>query len=198
MVNLFSEIVNFDGVNFQDHLKRLNVFHVFDAVFTSKLFADNYLQIKVIQYIVYTHSLDSQKLSLGGDRRKECAKIFKDLEIPDDYYEFIVMLGSKDVLDCVQAWMKHQDNKQIEYLFTLQTAYIQQQKASLEMLKKSDGITVDYDQKMECIRHMTELKKMVKDAESELQQNDVKLKEAYQEVKKAGAKFTISPENFAR
>jgi len=198
MVNIFSEVVNFDGVNFQDHLKRLNIFHLFDKIFISPLFDDNKVQIKVIQYIAYSHSTESQKLSLGGDRRKECARIFKELELDDKYYEPVVMLASRDVLDCAQAWMKHKDNRQIEYLFTLENAYMQQQKASLEMLKKSDGLTVDYNQKMDCILHMTDLKKMIKEAESELQQNDIRLKEAHAEVKKASNKFLIGPESFAR
>lgn len=198
MVQTFSEVINFDGVNFQDHLKRLNIFHLFDKIFTSLLFDDNKVQIKVIQYIVYSHSTESQKLSLGGDRRKECAKIFKELELDDKYYEAVVMLASRDVLDCVQSWMKHQDNRQIEYLFTLENAYMQQQKASLEMLKKTDGLTVDYNQKMDCILHMTDLKKMIKEAESELQQNDIRLKEAHKEVKKASTKFFIGPESFAK
>jgi hypothetical protein len=44
---------------------------------------------------------------------------------------------------------------------------------------------------------MTELKKMIKDAEAELQQNDPKMKVVHQEVKKA-AKFVIGPESFAK
>lgn len=198
MVQTFSEVINFDGVNFQDHLKRLNIFHLFDKIFTSLLFDDNKVQIKVIQYIIYSHSTESQKLSLGGDRRKECVKIFKELGLDDKYYEAVVMLANRDVLDCVQAWMKHQDSRQIEYLFTLENAYMQQQKASLEMLKKTDGLTVDYNQKMDCILHMTALKKMIKEAESELQQNDIRLKVAHGEVRKASAKFLIGPESFAK
>jgi hypothetical protein len=198
LVNIYSDIVLYDGVNFQDHLKRLNVFHIFEPIFESKVFEDNTLHIKVIQYIVFSHSIESTKISVGGDRRKELNRIFKDLGIDDEYYSAVVMLENKEVLKCVQDWMKHQDNRQIEYLFTLQNAYAQQQKASLEMLKKSDGINVDYNQKMDCILHMTDLKKMIKEAESELQQSDPKMKEAYQEVKKAVNKNTISIENFAK
>jgi hypothetical protein len=198
MINAFSEITAYDGLNFQEHLKNLNLFHLFEPIFTSNNFEENELHIKIIQYIAFAFSIESPKLSLGGSWRKEASLIFKDLGIDDKYYDEVVILKSKEVLECVQAWMRYKDSRQIEYLFTLQTAYTQQQKASLENLKKADGVSTDYDQKMKCIQHMTELKGMVKDAESELQQNDVKLKESYMEVKKAAAKYTVGPETFAK
>jgi hypothetical protein len=198
MISLFQEVVNFDGVNFQDHCERIGVLYIFEPIFTSTAFDDNELHIKIAKYIALTHSIESQKLTMSGDRRKEIHAVFKELDISSEYYDGVVLLKNASVLKSVQLWMEKQDSRQIEYLFTLQNAYVQQQTASLANLLKSDGINVDYDQKMRCISNMAELKKMVKDAQSELQQSDPKMKESYNDVKKASAKFTVGPETYAR
>lgn len=198
MINLFQEIISFDGVNFQDHCDRIGVLYIFEPIFTSTVYDDNELHIKIAKYIALTHSIESQKLTMSGDRRKEIHAIFKELGIDDEYYNGIVLLKDRDVLKSVQLWMAKQDSRQAEYLFTLQNEYVQQQTAALDNLKKSDGINTDYDQKMRCIQHITELKTMIKDAESQLQQNDPKMKDAHQEVKRVVSKFTVGPETYAK
>lgn len=196
MVNLFNEIISFDGVNFQDHIEIIGLTYIFEPIF--KAYDDNFLHVKIAKFIVYGYSAESNKISVGGDRRKELSNIFKSLDIKEELYDWVVLLKNKDVLKSVQLWMAKQDGRQIEYLFTLQTSYIQQQTASLADLKKSDLINTDYDQKHKCIGYMVELKKMIKDAESELQQNDPKLREAYEEVKMAAKKVeTHGPEKHA-
>lgn len=197
MVSLYNEIVNFDGVNFRDHADRIGMFNIFQGIFESTEFEDNFLQIKIAKYIAFSHSKESTKLSIGGDRRKEIRTIFKELEIPEDYYNGVVLLKNKIILKAVQLWMDKMDSRQTEYLLTLQNAYMQQQAASLSDLKKPDGASTDYDQKFKCIEYMDKLKKMIKDAEIELQQKDPKMKEAYKEVKKASPKLTVGPETYA-
>jgi hypothetical protein len=198
MISLFDEIISFDGVNFQDHCERIGVSYIFEPIFTSTVYDDNELHIKIAKYIALTHSIESQKLTMSGDRRKEIHTVFKELGIEDEHYNGVVLLKDRDVVKCVQLWMAKQDNRQAEYLFTLQNAYVQQQTASLDNLKKPDGLSTDYDQKMRCIEHMTELKGMIKEAEQELQQNDPKMKVIYQEIKKATTKVTVGPETYAR
>lgn len=196
MINPFFEIVNHSGFDFKEYLEALNLLSIFEPVFLE--YTDMEVAVKIVKYIAYSHSLESNKLTVGGDRRKELNTIFKDLKIKDEYYDDCVLLKNRAVIKSVQLWMQKQDNKQIEYLFTLQNAYVQQQTASLEPLKKTDGVSIDYNQKMDCIEHMTQLKKMIRDAESELQQNHEKLKEAYNEVKKSSKRNTISPVDYAK
>jgi hypothetical protein len=193
MVNSFFETVTYAGDDYAEYLEKLNIISIFEPIF--KAYEDPELCKKIVKYVAYTHSLESDKLSVGGDRRKEVTKVFKDLSIPDEYYEDLVLLRNSAVIKSAQRWMQYRDNRQIEYLFTLQNAYAQQQAASLKDIKKSTG-EVDYDQKQRCIEHMTELKQMIKDAESELQQNHEKLKEAYKEVTRAAKKKTTSVEDF--
>lgn len=195
MINSYFELVNANDDGFEDYLARINLLRIFESIFQE--YEDRGLCKKMVLYVAYTHTIESDKISVGGDRRKECHQIFKDLKIPDEHYDDVVLLKGDAVLKSVQLWMRNQDSRQIEYLFTLQNAYVQQQAAALKDIRKSTS-EIDFDQKQRCIEHMTELKKMIKDAESELQQNHEKLKEAYQDIKKATkVKNTIGPESFA-
>lgn len=199
MINSFQEVSTLSGDDFRDHLGKISLDHIFDPVFKEYAY-DPPLCMKIVKYIAYGNSIESNKISVGGDRRKELYKIFRDLEIqnsgteplfPDiqrNYYDEIVLLGNDAIVESIIRWLKHKDNRQLEFLFTLQNAYVQQQAASLKEIKKSSG-EVDYDQKFKCIGYMMDLKNKIKDAESELQQNDPKLKEAYEEVKQSRAKF---------
>lgn len=198
MINSFQEITIFSGDDFRDHLGQISLESIFDPVMKEYNY-DPAFCVKVIKFIAYSNSIESNKISVGGDRRKELHKIFRDLDMPHNgvdpaffnvernYYEEIVMLGNDSVVESIIRWLKHKDNRQLEFLFTLQNAYVQHQAASLKEIRKSSG-EVDYDQKYKCIGYMMELKKKIKDAEAELQQHDPKLKEAYEEVKQAAQK----------
>lgn len=201
MINSFQEISIFSGDDFRDHLGRISLDHIFDPLLKEYGY-DPALCVKIIKYIAFGNSIESDKISVGGDRRKELHKIFRYLDIPNEgvdpkflsikrnYYEEIVLLSNDSVAESIIRWLKHKDNRQIEFLFTLQNAYVQQQAASLKEIRKSSG-EVDYDQKFKCIGYMMDLKNKIKDAESELQQNDPKLKAAYEELKQAKQKAPV-------
>lgn len=208
MINSFQEITIFDGSDFRDHLGKVNLDHIFDPVLKEYVY-DPGLCVRIIKYIAFSNSIESNKISVGGDRRKELHKIFRDLEFPQEgvdplfpnikraYYDEVVLMGNESVVESIIRWLKHKDNRQLEFLFTLQNAYVQQQAAALKEIKKSSG-EVDYDQKYKCIGYMMDLKLKIKDAESELQQNDPKLKEAYEDVKQAKkTNSTTGVENYA-
>lgn len=188
MINPYQALTTHTGFDFEDYLERLNLLRIFMPIFEE--FQDKEDRKNIVLYIVFTHSIESTKLTVGGDRRKEINSIFKGLGLSDKLYEEIVLMKSSSVVRSAQLWMEFKDNRQIEYLFTLQNAYVQQQAAALSNIKKAT-FEIDYDQKMRCIEHMTELRKMIKDAESELQQNDSRLKEAYEEVRKSNKKSTM-------
>lgn len=205
MINSFQEITTYSGFDYKDYLGQISLLHIFESIF--KEYEDIELCAKIIRYIAYTHSIESNKISVGGDRRKELYRVFKEMGIPDEepnaeyprnYYEEIVLLKNEAIVKSIQLWLQHKDNRQLEYLFTLQNAYVQQQSAALKDIRKSTG-EIDYDQKYKCIGYMMELKKMIKDAESELQQNNPKLKEAYEEIKQSAVKSnTIGVEHYAK
>lgn len=207
MINSFQEVALFSGEDFKEHLERTTLIHIFEPVLNEYIDFD--LCAKIIKYIAFANSLESPKISVGGDRRKELHSIFRDMEIPTDIvdprmptikrqlYGEIVLLENDAIIESTNRWLRYKDNRQLEYLFTLQNAYVQHQAAALKDIRKSSGET-DYDQKFKCIGYMKELKKQIADAESELQQNDEKLKEAYEEVKIAKKKVpSTGPEAHA-
>lgn len=179
MVNGFHETVSFDG-DYEEIFDKFNFIRIFDPIFKS--FPDKQEAGRIVKYIAYAFSLESNKITVSGDRRKETQDIFNELKIKKDLYTDVVLLQNNEILKSVQAWCKFQDSAQLEYLFTLKQAYVQQQSAAISPLKKSDGVNIDFDQKQKCIEHMRELKQWIKDAESELQQNNPKLKEAYKDI----------------
>lgn len=195
MINSYSEVVGYTGYDFIDYLNQINLYIIFEGLFTE--YDDLELSKKIVRYIAYSHSIGSGKITIGGDRRKELHTIFKELQIEDKYYDDVVLLEKEAVRKSADKWLKHQDSRQIEYLFTLQNAYVQHQAASLKDLRTATG-EINYDMKYKCITYMTELKKMIKDAESELQQNNELLKEAYKEVNQKNKKNTIGVENYAK
>lgn len=179
MVNGFSEIINYEG-DFNDILDKYNFVRIFEPVIVE--FQEKEVASQVIKYIAFSFSIESNKITVEGDRKKETTAIFRQLKIKEELYTDIILLQNRAVLKSVQAWCKFQDSAQLEYLFTLKEAYVQQQSASISPLKKSDGLNIDFDQKQKCIEHMAELRLMIKDAESELKQNDPKLKQAYKDI----------------
>lgn len=196
MINAFNEIIKCEE-DFSQLLDKYPFLRIFEPVIIE--FPDNYSSI--IKYIAYAFSIESNKITLQGDRRKETTSIFKELKIKEEFYTDIILLQNRELLKSVQQWVKFQDSAQLEYLFTLKESYVQQQSAAVSPLKKSDGISIDYDQKQKCIEHMSELRLMIKDAESELKQNDPKLKEAYKEVYSASnqpAKNTMGIESILK
>lgn len=179
MTNAYYEIVSHEG-DYRNIFDKYLFLKIFEPII--EYFEDVDTATKVIKFIVYGFSLESTKLTVTGDRRKELVAIFNELEIDKKLYKEVVLLENGIILSCSQKWLIYQDNAQLEYLFTLEQAYIQQQTASISPLKKSDGVNIDYDQKQKCIEHMRELRKWIKEAQAELIQSNAKMKEAYKDV----------------
>jgi hypothetical protein len=209
MVSLYKEItstseaINADG--FKEQLEDLNVLNIFGPLYEE--FKDKPLLLikKIVLYILYCYSMDSPKISINGDRGSEKGTIFRALNFPykDDkelntLYEQIVMLRSSAVVLSATAWMEKQGERQFQYYITLQESYFEMQRAALMGLQNSHG-GIDYDQKQRCIEHMTDTRKLIKEAESALQQNSNELKGAHQELKSAREKHKfVGPESFAK
>lgn len=203
MTSPFHDIVNYNDAYFEDYLEKLSLFFIFEPVFTQ--YPDKAIAKLVIKFICLCFSIESPKISVGGDRRTEKANLFKELfgelkiddEQKQNLYEDLVYLKNVEVIEAAKRWMKYKDNRQLEYLMTLHEQYVQQQQASLSPIRKATG-EIDWSVKMNCVENMTKLKLMIKDAEAELQQNDEKLKEAYRETKATNKKKVhLGVERFA-
>ena len=118
---------------------------------------------KIIKYIVFAFSIESEKITPNGDRGAEMRRIFKEMEIDENLYTNVVLLEDPNIREAAAKWLDYQDEPQLLYLWTLQMAYTQQQSASISNLVKN-GV-IDYDQKQKCVEHMRQLKVWIKDAQ---------------------------------
>ena len=201
MVNAFAELTSYQG-DFSDIKEKYTFMDLFAPLF-EQYAAQPKLATKIIKYILYAFSIESTKITLGGDRAKETTLLFKELGIDEgrskdeSLLEDIVLLQDDNVLICVNKWLKWQDSRQIEFLFTLHQEYVQQQHASLSKIRTSSG-EIDWDQKMKCIEHLKELKVMIKDAESELMQNNPAMKHIFKAAERGNVKNTMGAESFVK
>ncbi len=211
MVNVYNEIVSeVDAAHangFFEKLEEMDVLKLFQPIldfFKGELEAP-LMAKRVIIYIAYCYSLDSPKISVNGDRAREKGDVFRALNIPHkdekhehQLYNWVVNLESAAVVYGINAWMERQGEQQFQYYITLKDSYAEMQRAALLPLTDKDG-NINYDQKQRCIEHMTETKKLIKEAQAELLQKDEKLKVGFQEIKKAQERHKfVGPESFAK
>lgn len=195
MINYFQKIISYDKTDIEDHLKKMNLYHIFSPIFTEY----KERSIDVIKFIVYAFTYGSPKIGILNDRKKEKEAILHYLGLEKDIYENdLIYLKNTIVVGVIEKWLKYGDNRQIEYLMILQESYVQHQRAAISNIKKGDSENTDFDQKFKCVEYMEKLKKMIKDAESELQQNDPLFKEVYSEVYKAKHKKSFGLETVLR
>lgn len=179
MQHPYNILINHEG-NYEFLFEQYLFVKIFKPIWD--LYEDKSIPTGIIRFIVFGFSIESPHITVSGDRRNELAAIFKHIEIEDNYYRDVVLFEEETIKLCTQKWLEFQDNAQLEYLLTLKSSYIQQQSGSLSLLKKADGVNIDYDQKHKCIEHMRELKIWIKEAEQELIQNNPKMKESYKIV----------------
>lgn len=198
MINAYSSIISYQEDEWEDYLNKLALIDIFQPVI-NKYKNKNTLKC-VIRYIVWAYSVDSEMVVLGDDWKSNKMRIWDAAQVEPikNLYEEVVLLKSKDVIATIENWLTWQDVDVFKQLSLLKDLRVQMQLASLSDIIKSTG-EVDYDAKFKCAGYSIELKKMIKDLESELIQNNVRLKEAVKDIKTASKiRQTVSPENFSR
>lgn len=201
MVNLYKVITAeadaAHATGFKEKLAEWEVLYIFNDLYTN--YNNEFLVKKIVIFIVYCYSKDSSKIALGDDRRQKKGDLFRSMNFPhkDDneeqfLYQSIVMLEERFVANAALAWLELQNYPAFRHWITLKDSYSQMQNAVLLP-------SVEYDQRFRCVGYMNDLKKMIKEAEELLMQNDPALKPLYVEVKEKtiGIKKTMGPEDFA-
>jgi hypothetical protein len=180
MIQAFHEIVSYDGDDWQEFLDKCLVIDIFTPVI--KEYQDIQKLKSVIRYILYTYSQQSDKIILGMEWQKNKQQIFEFVQVKPEkgLYEDLVLLKNDAVLLTVQRWLDHQDGDSFKQLQTLKDLRVEMQLSSISKIIKSSG-EVDYTQKFLNAEYANKLKVMIKDLESELIQNDSKLKDAVKE-----------------
>jgi len=211
MINVFNEIVEHDGQNdFRMKLNKMGIASIFQCLYEQYCDGEDEkdngedLVRRIIQYIALCYSMESTMISTTGEWKREKQKIYQHVKLPistpDDIKlsQDIIYLESPVIVEAIQNWLKYKDSDQLSYLKTLQDLYIQQQRAAISDIVIKGTEQVNYDQKQRCAVHMRDLKEMIKDAKSALEQNSDVLKDKVDQLNRHAKprKETLGVEQF--
>ena len=197
MISAYNSLITYNGSEWEDYLERLSFIDIFGGLI--KEFPDKGDFTCVIKYIVYAYSVESDMVVIGQDWDKTKKKIFEKVMArpKEDMYRALVHLQNDKVLKAIEKWLQYQNNEVWETLQTAQDLRAEMKLSCLTPIKKSSG-ELDFDQKHKNLMYCIELRKTIKELESELIQNSVTLKEAVKEIREVKQKKSFGLETVLR
>jgi hypothetical protein len=186
MISPFHELITSEGINFEEHLKKIHLFKIFEPVFME--FQDDDLFRGVVKFILWGYSINSDMLNTSGNTWGKVAPlIFEKCELPKGQdggiYEAVCELKSEGVRESIERWLQYQNNEN----FTNYTHYRDLRREFLALsisdMKKSTQ-EIDIEAKMKAALYSKELLKMMEDARETFIQNNSKLKRSVDAVNK--------------
>lgn len=199
MINPFKDLTTYTGTDWADYLDRISLLEIFKEVIEKYSAEPTYLQ-GVIRYIVWTYSKDSEKITLGTNWLENKKRIYADAFLPlhDDFRNEIIYLQDIAVLVVVKKWLQFQDDDTFKELIMLKDLRTEMQLSANSPISNGNS-GINYDQKFKNAKYSMDLSLMIRETETKLLQNDPKLKDAVQEMKKAGKSNSyISAEAYAK
>lgn len=184
MISAYNSLVAYEGDEWDDYLEKLCLIDIFMPLL--KQYPDKGDFKCIVKYILYAYSVESDMLVIGADWHKTKKKIFEKSGLKPELtiYSEVVHLKSKVVLETIKRWLEYQDNDVFEMLITMKELRAEMQLTCLTDIKTASG-EINYDQKYKNAQYSVELKKTIKDLESELIQNNPLLKESVKEFREA-------------
>lgn len=197
MISAYNSLITYNGSEWEDYLEKITLYDIFKELL--KAYPDKTDFTCGVKYILYTYSVDSEMIVLGSDWQKNKQKIFEACMFrpKKEFYEAFVHLNNPAVLSTIEKWLDFQDEALFKQLSLLKDLLVQMQIASVSTIFKSTG-EIDYDAKMHCAQYSLDLRKMIKDLESELIQTSGKLKDAVKEYKESKNKKSFGLETFLK
>lgn len=197
MTSVYHSVVSYKGDDWEEYFDRIAMIEIFKPVI--EFYKSDRVKLKcAIQFILHCYSVESDKVKLGIDWQKNKQEIFEDTCMPmRDLYEDLVLLKNDSVVDTIHRWLIYQDSEVHAEMCMNKDLKMEFQISVNNPIKKSSG-EIDYDQKRKNSIYVSELRKQIRDLESEFIQNNIKLKDAVKEVRMVGKmKSTIGVEKFA-
>lgn len=197
MISAYNSLVTYSGDQWEDYLYKMCLYDIFKDLIKEYPDKDDFTAI--IRYIVMAYSVESDAIVIGSDWLKNKQRIFEKCDINKNsrLYVDLVHLKSKVILDTIHKWLEFCDNDLGTQLQILKDLRVEMQITCLTDIKKASG-EVDFDQKFKNAQYSIDLKKMIKDLESELIQTSVKLKDSIKEYKEAKKKNSFGLETFLK
>lgn len=197
MISGYHEIINYEGDDWEDFLTTICLIDIFKDLIEKYEFKNKSELKAVIKFILDVYSKDSRSIILGDDWYRNKVRVFDSTFLPKEHFESLVNLKSSVVVSTIRRWVDFQDNEVYTNLCSLKDLMTEMRTSSNSTIKKSNE-EVDYDQKFKNARYVQDLQSMIKDLESELMQNDMRLKEGLKELKKVGKQsHTLGVERYA-
>lgn len=205
MISAYQSIVTFEKGDWQPFLEQIGLDKEFGPLFRSYSESEQYPEVLrnntsvVIKYIVKAYSIESDMVVIGTDWHKNKKKIYDSVsgEPKKGCYEALVLLKSETVLTIINNWLEFCDEDQFTQIQMLKDLQVEMRITSVSQVRKASG-EIDYDQKFKNAQYSLDLKKMIKDAESELIQSSSKLKDAIKEFREAKQKSSFGLETFLK
>lgn len=182
MTNPFHSLITYEEDNWQSFIDKIGLMDVFKELI-EKYDSDPSLLKSYIKYILWTYSIQSEKIIIGSDWADNKKKIFEacDFKPEEQFFKNTVYLECDVVLRTIHRWLKYQDMPVFTQYKVLKDLLFEMQVSANSPIKKSSG-EIDFSQKFLNAGYVKELRKMISDCESELIQSSTKLKEGYKEV----------------
>ncbi len=200
MTNIYNTIVSEreDEFDFMGYLQKVKCVHIFQPVFDE--FEDITLAVKVIKFILYAYTPESDLLmEKGGTWEKLAKNIFNVVDIPTDYYEDVWHLKNVAVRDSAQNWLEFLNDDNWTNYVTFRNLRSQMIQHSLSEIKK--GEELDIKSKMDAAKYAQELLSMMDAIKNNFVQSAPQLKPSIEALKKATVnvvkKDTTGPQHYA-
>lgn len=194
-----SAITQYEGNEWETYLDKICLYEIFKDLI-SEFGHDKELVTSLIRYIVWSYSVESDKIVYGMEWLKNKNEIYKicglanrvnniyeDEETKTTYHEGIVLLKYRPILHTIKKWLNFQDDETFATRQMLSDLIVEMRLAANSPIIKSTG-EIDYEAKRKCAETVIDLIEKKADIEQKFIQNNPRLKDAYSEINKASKK----------
>lgn len=197
MISPYQALTTYEQDDWRDFLEKCLLIDIFLPVLEE--YKDPQTVKLVIKYIVFAYSAQSEHVVLGKEWLENKIQIFELLMFKPvkDFYDDVVNLMNPAVVKSIHNWLEFQDKPTFKQMQVLKDLKIEMQTSCLSRILKASA-EVDYDQKFRNAEYASKLQEKIRELESELIQNNAKLKEAVREVKSAKITYNVGPETFSK
>jgi len=198
MINPYKALVSYDGQQrFEDHLVTMRLFDIFKPIYEA-YDEDKEVCKKIVMYIAYAFSLESEFLTTYGGNWDEVSKtIFDHVELEKLYYEDVSLLQSDYVRAAAENWLKFQNEDNWTQYVHYRDLRRQMLIYSLQDLKKSSG-EIDIEAKYKAAVYSKDLLVLMQQSFDQFIQNNVKLKTNVDAINRVNReKVTRTPADYA-
>lgn len=190
MTNIYYDIVNYENDDFEEYLRRILIYDVFKNIIEE--YADTIIAKKVIRYILYAYSMDSEMLSPNGNNwSKVSEQILEVVGLPIELYDDVLLLQNQSVLLTIQRWLQYQNNEMFTNYITYRDLRREMLASSLSKIKAASD-EINYEQKMKNAIHAGTLLQMMNEAMESFIQNHPKLKASAETLNRANNKNKVT------